>query len=186
MKDELSRALDLYHKETSVPIVDVESKEDPFVIFKKILPSSNLTLDPGASYLFCPNALQVQASLFPGRPALAAHLNTTELQAIQATSETKSEAVDDPKTKRSKRLRKAAGLDEDDNTIRKRAKTTESEATRAEPNITTVTKSKLLLWVPSESLAGLSDIVSEYPSSKRPSGLTEVSCEVASIRPLLL
>jgi len=60
------RALDLY-KEPALNQSEALSYDDLVGAYKKILLSSNFSLEVGASYFFCPSPVQIHHNLFPSK-----------------------------------------------------------------------------------------------------------------------
>jgi len=173
--DQDGRALDIY----SEPEKHSEpTQEDLLVAYKKILLSSNFSLELGASYLFCPAPVQIQSNLFPTRPSLALS-GRTDGNSTSVRVETKDSQ------RRAKRLRRA-GLDVTNSN--KRQRINESEA------ITTNTSDgevqRLNFWVPTASLyphwSHLHIPTDHEDNPRKISGLSEINCVISSIRPVLI
>jgi len=151
---------------------------DVFLAFKKILLSSNLTLDTASTYLFCPSALQIQPHLFPGRPALAASKGITENDDSE---------LEITKTRRNKRLRKLTEYG-DGYSKRTRSDDFTSNGTSNGTTEPSPSRPRLNLWLPTSSL--LSDWIQQFQrdnvNPKRLSGLSEVTCEISDVRPVLV
>jgi len=170
------RALDIYSQSD-------EQKETPTYdevlgAYRKILLSSNFSLEVGASYLFCPSPVQIQSSLFPSRPSITFTENNSSYPSKAVGLETTETQ------RRTKRLRRA-GLDvtnSNDNineNLSKRQKINESTPEEIH---------RLNLWVPTSSLyPHWSHLQIDHEDNPRKiTGLSEIRCVISSIRHVLL
>jgi len=153
------------------------SEDELLVAYKKILLSSNFSLEVGASYLFCPSPVQIQSSLFPQRQTLTLTENkSNNNKSIQLTKDSQ---------RRTKRLQRV-GLD----VPNKRQKLNQNNNVTTTENSISENQQYLNLWVPTASLfpqwSHLHIPTDHEDNPRKISGLSEIHCMVSSIRPVLL
>jgi len=148
------------HNHAHVPAPSMPSDYELFQQWKKMIVDSNLTLDTGSSYMFCPSAIQMR----PQPPVKTKY-----------PSEEKESAV-------SARLRRA-GLPLPNSTHD--SEVAAEAAARLSPS-----NNRVRFWVPTSSvLAGgdwdTSTFTHDHTTTKH-SGFTEIECAVSGIRPVMV
>jgi len=132
-----------------------------FQQWKKMIVDSNLTLDMGSSYMFCPSAIQM-------RPQAPAKASTTKVYPHEESGI-------------AGRLRRA-GLPLPNATA---AETLEElSSARLSPS-----NNRLRLWVPTQSVLAGGDwdtSAFSHDAQSKLSGLTEIECQVSGIRPVII
>jgi len=144
------------HSHAHVPL---PAEFELFQQWKKMIVDSNLTLDMGSSYMFCPSAIQMRPQS-PPKPkyseekesGVSARLRRAGLPLPNATHDTPEEVV--------------------------------AEAARLSPS-----NNRLRFWVPTSSVLAGGDwdtSAFHHDGSTKLSGLTEIECAVSGIRPVMI